>query len=142
MGGRADIWLFILLGWAVNVDLRAQEINQRRWELGFGGLGLNSYAAGRAGQFSSFRPALTEDGAETGSLRSGGFFDGLYDFSKANLSGSIPAYIQIGYRMGDVSEEKHTLGLRIGSSKLNQYGEARRAGIIATTFIADNYSLK
>ena len=123
MGGRADIWLFILLGWVVNVDLRAQEINQRRWELGFGGLGLNSYAAGRAGQFSSFRPALTEDGAETGSLRSGGFLDGLYDFSKANLSGSIPAYIQIGYRIGDLSEEKHTLGLRIGSSKLNQYGD-------------------
>ena len=120
---RARVWLFVLLGWVVHLDLHAQEINQRRWEIGFGGLGLNSYAAGRAGQFSSFRPALTEEGSETGSLRSGGFLDGLYDFSQANLSASIPAYIQIGYRLGDLSKEKHTLGLRIGSSKLNQYGD-------------------
>ena len=79
---RVGIWLFVLLGWAVHLDVHAQEINQRRWELGFGGLGLNSYAAGRAGQFSSFRPALTEDGSETGSLRSGDFSMGFMTLHK------------------------------------------------------------
>ncbi|MDA0843973.1 MAG: OmpA family protein [Bacteroidetes bacterium] len=97
-----------------------QEINKRRWSVTVGALGVNPYAAGRAGQFSAFRPPLSEEGSESGSILSGEFLSKLYDPSSININAGVPLFAEISYQLDQ--KERNIFGVRAGWSSLQSYG--------------------